>query len=236
MIAWLSSHVLFPLLKSVPVSLAQVDGGTESGFVGESMQLDSPTPQDIAQESDLVVPEFQHSLTTVLTVVALCKAELDAPAQTDQDARENGGGRQIGDRDAPGKGSGASQPDIPPHLRWQIQFDAGGTLESYAQQLDFFKIELGVMAGNELIFAKNLAKPKPDAYKGSGGAAEQRLYFSWRYGKLREADRELAQRAGIPTAGKLVLQFYSGDTERALLRLEKDYRGIDASKIRNPWL
>ncbi|HUY87930.1 MAG TPA: hypothetical protein VMV10_04265 [Pirellulales bacterium] len=231
-IAWLGSGALFPLTRSVPVTLAQVEGGAESGFAGESMQLDSPTPQDVARESELVEPEFQHSLTAVLAAVALRKADLDAPADTEQDAPEKGGSRQRGEGTTPGKGDGAGRPGIPPQLRWQIHFDAGGTLESYAKQLDFFHVELGVIDGKRLMFARNLAQPKPDTYTSPGGRSEQRLYFSWRHGKLAEADRELAQRAGIATAGKIVLQFYSRETEQELLRLEQEYRGLAASKIR----
>jgi hypothetical protein len=231
--AWLGSHVLFPPLKSVPVRLEQVGGGMESGVVGESMQLDSPTPQDVAQESDLDEPEFQDTLKTVLDAVALRQADLDTPADTEQDTSKKGGGQQTGTGKVPGYGSGPGKPGVPPHLRWQIQFDAGGTLEGYAKQLDFFKIELGVITGaHEIVYAKNLSKPKPDTYKGPGGKAEPRLYFSWRSGKLREADRELMQRTGVPTTGKQVMQFYSDPLEQDLLHLEQDYRGIDASKIR----
>ncbi|HEV7222470.1 MAG TPA: hypothetical protein VGN42_07200 [Pirellulales bacterium] len=229
--AWLGSHVLFPPLKSVPVRLEQVGGGMESGVVGESMQLDSPTPQDVAQESDLDEPEFQDTLKTVLDV-ALRTADLDTPADTDEDTSKKGGGQQTGTGKVPGYGSGPGKPGVPPHLRWQIHFDAGGTLEAYARQLDFFEIELGVPDGNQVVYAKNLSKPKPDTRTGPGGKADMRLYFSWRAGKLREADRELMQRTGTPTTGKLVLQFYSKDLEQELLQLEQAYRGVDASRIR----
>jgi|GEM_PF-218054 len=230
--AWLGSQVLFPPLKSVPVRLEQVGGGMESGVVGESMQLDSPTPQDVAQESDLDEPEFQDTLKTVIDAVALRTADLDTPAETDQDTSKKGGGQQTGTGKVPGYGSGPGKPGIPPHLRWQIQFDAGGTLEGYAKQLDFFKIELGVLDGNQVIYAKNFSKPKPETETKPGGKAEKRLYFSWRSGKLREADRELMQRTGTSIAGKLVLQFYSDALEQELLQLEQAYRGVDASKIR----
>lgn len=230
--AWLGAKVFFPPLKSVPVRLEQVGGGIESGVVGESMQMDSPTPQDVAQESDLVEPEFQDTLKTVLDAVAVRQADLDNPAETEQETTNKAGGQQIGTGKIAGYGSGPGKPGIPPQLRWQIHFDAGNTLENYARQLDFFGIELGILNDNQVIYAKNLSKAKPDTYTGPGGAAEQRLYFSWRHGKLREADRELMQRAGVPTTNKMVLQFYPDATEQLLLRLELDYKGIDASRIR----
>ncbi len=230
--AWLGSRVFFPPLKSVPVRLEQVGGGIESGVVGESMQLDSPTPQDVAQESDLIEPEFQDTLKTVLDAVAVRQADLDDPAETEQETTNKGGGQQTGTGNVAGYGSGPGKPGIPPQLRWQIHFDAGNTLEGYAKQLDFFQIELGVLNNNQVIYAKNLSKPKPDTYTGPGGPSEKRLYFSWRHGKLRDADRELMQRAGVPLANKLVLQFYPDPVEQDLLRKELEFRGIDASRIR----
>jgi hypothetical protein len=232
LMAWLGSRVFFPPLKSVPVKLEQVGGGIESGVVGESMQMDSPTPQDVANESDLVEPDFQDTLKTVLDAVAVHEADLDTPAETDQDSVNRGGGQQEGTGKVPGYGSGPGKPGIPPHLRWQIHFDAGGTLDGYAKQLDFFKIELGVLDNKEVIYASNLSFPKPTLRRGPGGPSEQRLYFSWRHGKLREADEELMQRAGVATSGKMVLQFYSEPVEQNLLQLEQAYRGLDASKIR----
>lgn len=232
LMAWLGSRVFFPPLKSVPVRLEQVGGGVESGVVGESMQMDSPTPQDVAQESDLVEPDFQDTLKTVLDAVALREADLDTPADTEQDTLNKGGGQQIGKGNVAGYGSGPGKPGIPPQLRWQIHFDAGGTLDGYARQLDFFKIELGVLEKKQVTYASNLSFPKPTLRTGPGGPAEQRLYFSWRHGQLREADRELVQRAGVQAAGKLVLQFYPDEVEQMLLHLERDYRGLDASKIR----
>ncbi|HUY87592.1 MAG TPA: hypothetical protein VMV10_02545 [Pirellulales bacterium] len=232
LMAWLGSRVFFPPLKSVPVRLEQVGGGIESGVVGESMQLDSPTPQDVAQESDLVEPDFQDTLKTVLDAVALREADLDTPAETEQDTTNKGGGQQTGTGNVAGYGSGPGKPGIPPHLRWQIHFDAGGTLDGYAKQLDFFKIELGVLDSKQVIYASNLSFPKATVRTGPGGPSEQRLYFSWRHGKLREADHDLIQRAGVQAAGKMVLQFYPDPVEQMLLHLEQDYRGLDASKIR----
>ena len=232
LMAWLGSRVFFPPLKSVPVRLEQVGGGMESGIVGESMQLDSPTPQDVAHESDLIEPEFQDTLKTVLDAVAIRQADLDTPAEAEQDTTARGGGQQIGTGNKPGYGSGPGKPGIPPHIRWQIHFDAGGTLDSYAKQLDFFQIELGVLDSKQVIYASKFSTPKPTTRTGPGGKSEKRLYFSWRQGKLREADHDLMRRAGIPTEGKTVLQFYSDDLEQLLLRLERDYRGVDASKIR----
>lgn len=229
--AWLGMRVLFPPLKSVPVRFEQVGGGMESGFVGESMQLDSPTPQDIAAESDLTEPELQETLKTVLEAVALREADLDDPTISEEESTNKGGGQQTGTGNRPGYGFGPGKPGIPPHMRWEISFGDGNTLEVYARELDFFKIELGVLGPGRVTYAKNLSKPKPDVTSGPSGQ-DKRLYMTWRQGRLKEADRELIAKAGIPAAGKLVLQFYPDATEQELLRLEHEFKGRDASQIR----
>ena len=230
-IAWLGMKVFFPPLKSVPVRLEQVGGGMESGFVGESMQLDSPTPQDIAAESDLTEPELQETLKTVLDAVAMRQADLDDPTISEEETTNKGGGQQIGTGNRPGYGFGPGKPGIPPHIRWEISFGDGNTLDVYARQLDFFGIELGALGIGRVTYAKNLSKPKPDVYTGPSGA-DKRLWMSWRVGRLKEADRDLMTRAGVPAAGKLILQFYPDATEQILLHLEHDFKGRDASTIR----
>lgn len=229
--AWLGMRVFFPPLKSVPVRIEQVGGGMESGFVGESMQLDSPTPQDIAAESDMTEPELQETLKTVLDAVAIHQADLADPTLSDEESTKRGGGQQIGTGNRPGYGFGPGRPGIPPHMRWEISYGDGNTLDLYARQLDFFGIELGVYTTGRVTYAKGLSKPKPDVYQGPSNA-DKRLYMSWRQGRLKEADRELMAKAGVPVAGKVVLQFYPDATEQNLLHLEHDYKGKDASTIR----
>ena len=230
-VAWLGMRVFFPPLKSVPVRIEQVGGGMESGFVGESMQLDSPTPQDIAAESDLSEPELQETLKTVLEAVALREADLDDPTISEEETPHKGGGKQEGTGNRPGYGFGPGKPGIPPHMRWEISFGDGNTLDIYARQLDTFKIELGVYGPGRVTYARGLAQPKPEVYSKPSGE-EKRLYMSWKQGRLKEADRELIARAGIAAAGKVVLQFYPDETEQKLLQLEQAFKGKDASTIR----
>ncbi|MEX2121176.1 MAG: hypothetical protein WD847_16405 [Pirellulales bacterium] len=232
LIAWLSIKMFFPPFKSIPVRLEQVSGGMESGVVGESMQLDSPSPQDIAQESDLVEPQFQEALAAVIDAVATRQADLDDPALTEQLEEFQGGGRQEGAGDQPGFGAGEGPPGVPPHMRWEVHFDQGTTLEGYARILQHFGIELGVLGGaNEVLYAYNVAQPTPDRRSGPR-TEERRLYMSWRQGELKEADRELLTRAGVAAGGKVILQFYPDHVEQMLLQLERSFRGRDASEIR----
>jgi hypothetical protein len=231
-VAWLSTRIYQAPVKAVPVTyIQQVGGGMPSGIVGESMQLDSPTAQDVARESTIVEPEFKAAVASVLDAVAARQAELDDPALLDQ-AEMRGGGRQKGTGTRPGWGLGGDgYPGILPHKRWEIYFTEGATIDLYARELDFFGIELGVYTGtNEMVYVSNLSRAKPDVR--TAPPDQKRLYMSWRQGSLKQADRDLLARAGVPAAGKLILQFYPEAVEQTLLRLERDFRGRDASTIR----
>jgi hypothetical protein len=229
-IVWLGMQIFAAPLKSVPVRIEQVGGGMESGIVGESMQLDSPTPQDVAQESDLIEPEFTETLKTVIDAVAIQQIDIDDPALTDQESENKGGGRQKGTGNRPGYGQGDGLPGIPPHMRWTIEFGEGNTIDTYAKILDYFKIELGTLGFGKVTCASKLAQAKPEVYT-KPSKEEQRLYMSWRRGKLKELDRALLSKAGVQP-GSVVLQFYPDETEQLLLRAERDFKGRDASTIR----
>jgi len=227
---YFTSRIFVPQ-QAVPVTIQQVGGGTENGVIGESKQLDSPDPQQVAQETDLREPELQKTLETVTAAVATRKAELVDPNFVDE-AQRRSGPRTKGTGSQVGRGQGDGLSGYPPAQRWEIRFSEGNTLEGYAKELAFFNIELGVLGStNQVVYVTNLAKSKPDQRVGQRDK-EDRLYMSWRAGKLRDADRELCQRAGVATEGRLIVQFYPAQVEQQLLQLEKKFAGRDASQIR----
>jgi hypothetical protein len=232
LVAWLSIRVFYPKPPPPPeFRIEQVGGGTSDGIVGESMQMDSPTHQDIGRESDIAEPDLQDTLTTLLETVSDAPSEFDDPVITDTDVEKRmGGAQQIGTGTRSGYGFGPGRPGIPPHMRWEIRFDEGATVDDYARILDFFKIELGVLGSGKVVYVFNLTNGKPNTRTGPS-KDDQRLYMSWRQGKMREADDELLRRAGVPKA-RIVLQFYSDALEQILLHLEVDYKGRQPGTIR----
>jgi hypothetical protein len=233
LVAWLSRRVFYaPPPKLPEVRIEQVGGGTSDGIVGESMQMDSPTHQDIGRESDIAEPDLQDTLTTLLDTVSDAPGDFDDPVITDTDVEtRKGGAQQIGTGNRSGYGFGPGRPGIPPHMRWEIRFDEGSTVDDYARILDYFHIELGVLSGaGQVVYLSNLTKAKPDTRTGPS-KDDLRLYMSWRQGKMREADDELLRRAGVPKA-KHVLQFYSDAIEQTLLNLEVAFRQRQPGTIR----
>ncbi len=133
--------------------------------------------------------------------------------------------------------AGGRQPDVihgevPRHERWEIRFPPGNSIESYTRQLDHFKIELGVIGVEDHItYLSNLSNPRPQRRPGFA-ADEQRLYLVWQRGEMAEADEQLAGRAGVRTAGKVLAHFVPAEVEAELARLEEAYaRQLSIQKI-----
>jgi hypothetical protein len=111
---------------------------------------------------------------------------------------------------------------IPRHERWEIRIGAGNTSDSYTRQLDYFKMELGIIGqANDIVYLSNLSAPTPTA-KTQSAAGEKRLYLIWQRGSMREADEEILGRAKIASAGKVIVHFCPAELENELVKLEDD--------------
>ncbi len=216
---WLTSQV-FGSNEAVPVQLEQIGDG---GGLGDSTDLDV---EEVGLETDLEDPEFKDTLDTISDAVALKTAVMQDP--TFLDDLEKGVGGRKGDGRAPGFGAG--RPGKPRH--WEVRFIRGNTLKTYARQLDFFKIELGVLfPGNKVQYAFNLSQGRPSRRTGPADQ-EQRYYLTWQQGGLEEADQELLGLAGIQSEGRLILKFIPPELEATLVGLERERAGEDADRIR----
>jgi len=217
LIMWLTSRI-FASQAAVPVILEQIGEG--SGALGDSMEMESPS----FDETDLQQPELTDTLSVVADAIAAQAALLEDPAifaEMRQKGSGSGDGRMAG--------SGGGRPGRPRH--WEFRFPEGNTVESYAQQLDFFGIELGVlMPDNKVEYAYRLSKPRPDRRTGPADQ-EKRYYLTWRRGGLQEADRELLGRAGISPGNRLMLKFIPPELEAQLVALERAKAGDDVERI-----
>jgi hypothetical protein len=122
---------------------------------------------------------------------------------------------------------------VPRWERWQIRYLSPESLSVYAQQLDYFGIEVAALgADNRVHYAYNLTKPTPDVRVGSP-AEESRIRFAWRSGNLQLADRRLLARAGVRVDIRAVVQFIPPELEARLLALEAAHAGgRDVNEIR----
>lgn len=182
--------------------------------MGTARDLVEPGEEDI---DELLEPQLEETLDAVTDLVSDQLATLDALGG---DASLTSAGGGAGDGRLPGEGGDSEV--LPRWQRWQIMF-AVGNQEAYAKQLDHFGIELGVVGGSDQIdYAFNFTKQPPSRRAGRPNA-DRRLYMTWRYGRLKMADEELLQAAGIRTDKRIIMQFLPSAIEAKLATIELAY-------------
>ena len=196
---WLSSQV-FTSQKAVPVTMEEI--GSDEDPWGPGDDIEPPAPQ----ETDIEEEEIEEVIEAVSDAVATRTAMLER--------RISGDGKGRG-----GGGTGHGRKGKP--RRWEVQFLKGNTLDTYAKQLDFFGIELGVLLpDNRVEYAYNLVRTRPTRRVGPADQ-DKRYYRTWRSGDLQEADRQLLARAGIQAGRRLILKFLPRQTEEQLYTMEQ---------------
>jgi hypothetical protein len=220
---WLSSRI-FWVTPAVPVTVLEDVGGGGSGQVfGSEQQLEEPGPEEVQVQTQTEMPAEQ-SLLAMSSVVAAAKVQ-DLDLDFGSPSLGSGEGTGMGDGRGKGPGGPGTSDGIPAYERWEIRLSATN-LDEYAKQLDYFKVELGVVGGGNpnVDYISNLSAAKPTVRVGEP-KNEHRLRFLHRSGELRSADRQLAAKAGVKTDGRIVFQFYNEGTYRSLLALEAARKG-----------
>lgn len=169
------------------------------------------------QDMTTVTTEILQALTDDPTAILSANPELlEGPNASLTQGR--------GDRRQPGP-LGHGRDIIPRWERWEVLFSSD-KLETYAQQLDYFQIELAAIGGDRetMEYAAQFTKPTPKTWKGPG-SAENRLYMTWKSGELKAADDSLLRKAGIATGQKILVQFFPPSVENQLAKLERDASG-----------
>ncbi len=184
-------------------------------------------PPGVEELEEFMEPEVEMLLEAVTDIVSSTAAAFDSIASN---ATSPAVGSGKGDSRPPGP-LGEGEDIIPEWERWLIKYNTT-TIDAYAQQLDQFKVELGVMGGGfRLIdYASNFSGTIRKR-KGKG-SDDKRIYFVCSDGKLKEYDRQLVQKAGIPTSRRIVAQFMPPDLRQQLLNLELQY-AVRGKNVKN---
>lgn len=191
--------------------LDELAGGDPA--LGEGRDFEEPGVEDI---QDLATPNPEQLLEAITDVASASQASSNSLVGN---VSQGQGG---GDRRRTGQGGNAS---VPRWERWEVRFTST-SLSKYAEQLESFNIELAAAGGGREVvdYATRLTQNKP-AVRSGPGDNENRLYMSYRSGQLKEFDRQLLQRAGVPTQGRTLLQFYPPRVEGLLSSLERKRAG-----------
>ena len=126
-----------------------------------------------------------------------------------------------------GGGTGLGRKGKP--RRWELRFKEGNTLDTYARQLDYFGIELGVlMEGEKVLYVSKLAQMRPRTRQGPRDQ-EKRYRFTWKQGSLEQADRMLLARANIEVGGSIIFKFLPPPLYQRLRVMEAEHAGAGRS-------
>lgn len=200
-------------------------------FAGESMNPEG-IAEDVEEPGVEEFPEVQEpQLAEALESVDVIST-VRANDSVSGDAAQMGTGKGLGDRRSKGLGGGGSDVNEP-WKRWQIIYSVN-TMTEYAQQLDFFKIELAgaEKVGDNVAYLTNVSST-PNIRAGVK-QREKRIYFSHSIPQLRNWDLNLLRNANVSNAGdRIPLQFYPMEIINRLYQLETERIQQDGKKIEN---
>ncbi len=213
-IVWLTSRWSFPPQPIEPI----IENPAGRGENPEGFERDFEPP-GAEEVEELMEPTLAETLEAVTDAVSTVAASLTT---TDSNAVASTQGTGAGDSRPPGP-PGEGEDIIPRFERWQLQFSAR-SLNAYAQQLDYYKIELAAIGGSiqGVDIANNLAgNPQKRRVPSK---EEKRLYFMWNApGPLMQYDRQLLQKAGVPLPNRSMLKFIPPELENQLAVIELEY-------------
>lgn len=216
-ILWLTSRWTW---TEGPIEMP-IENPAGRGENAEGFERDFEPPGEEEVE-DLLEPTLADTIEAVTDAVSSVAASL-VSADTNQAATTVGKGG-MGDSRPPGP-EGEGDDIVPRFERWQLEFESKD-IDSYAKQLDFYKIELGVLGGGVkgVEVASNVStSPKKRVILDTKG--EKRLYFRFnRPTPLQKFDQTLLGRAGARLgAGRTTLKFIPKDLEAILATIELEY-------------
>jgi hypothetical protein len=210
---WFSSRLWWPKAPIPVMVLEDVGGGgSGSGSGEESQQFEEPAPEELVEVTEPKIEDVLIALQETPQVPELTISDPNSSQGTGQ-------GTGQGDGTGSGPGGPGTSDGIPAWERWEVRLNAN-TIDDYAKQLDFFKIELAVAGGGSpLVTYVSNVSGTPKVRTGNP-KDEKRLRFMHRSGALRDADRNLVSKAKVDANGKVIFQFYSEETYKNLLTLE----------------
>jgi hypothetical protein len=232
--AWVSIKPV-PVRTAVPIEIIENEGaGVEDGSLEETLKLDAPGPENElavlnGEEGD--IPQVEETLDNVMDVAdqATDQAEMHFEFAT-KTVGQKGSGKGTGKR---ALGMGPGKAGTPREQRWFVSYNDRETLQEYGKQLEYFKIELGMLTRDgKLVYLSKLSTAKPVSRATSSGKGESRLYMTWQGGARRRADVQLFEKAGIDVGQNVLMQFYPPEVEQILAKLELDYKKRALKDIR----
>lgn len=210
---WLTSVIKFDTNVATPFKASDVgDDGNDKPEGFEDDELD-PGVEDFAE---VETPQLAEALEAVSSAVSTIRANSE---MVSGDAAVMGKGGGYGSRDGGPSGSGDG---VPEYKRWKIVYEVDNK-DTYKLQLDHFGIQIGVVesVGERVYRIGNVSRGAQVVQ--STREKEGGLRFSHSKMRMKRWDEEISRKAGVPTEGNLMCQFYNDDTRNKIGKAEDDY-------------
>ena len=219
---WLSTG----LATKKTSSAVQLEQFGKLGGLGEDRRLD-PDVVMPGEEIEFDEPTFADAIEQVSDTIAAQTTLFTNPAQRSDSVLTIGETR--GNGSAPGEGAGR----LGRRRHWEVQFHDQRSIQAYAQQLDYFQIELAILQpGGNVMYFSRLAASVP-GIRQELATNEQRYYLTWLRPELQAADSELIAKSNIPVGEKqIIMKFLSPELEQHLAQLERDAAGDRLPQLR----
>lgn len=229
-VLWYTSQGYIPP-RVVPVELVESAGGGDNSInQGGGGAFEAPNLDDLTKQPELQLNSLPQLVAAIPAALARRKVASNQQSVLGDPGASGAGGGGGGAGSGPGQGEGRA--GFTRAERWEIRWPEGTSLTEYARCLDYFKIELGLVgAANEVIYVRQFRAAQP-AKRTARREQEQRLFLSWRRGKLQQADRDLLNKAGADPGERVILQFIPPDLEETLAQLEHRYANRQPYEIR----
>ena len=210
---WATSGV-----ESSPAGIPVVVTGEAPGEEKPKGEADDAEDPGVEEFPEIETPQLANALEAVADSVSSVQGALEKRSGS---AQQMGKGSGFGSRE----GGGGGGNGIPEYKRWIINYSAADTA-TYARQLSFFSIDIGV-ASETKQSVKRLVDPggARRVVSSDRKTEEKNIYFVHKKQRFLAWDRALAERAGIDTNAALTVLFYNDQTRQII-------RVVEATKLK----
>lgn len=213
---WLSTIV--DLTRRTPDIESIEFGGRGDHAQGVARDLEEPGVEELA---DVTEPQLSQTLESVTDAISNVQGAVEA---FEGQALELGTGTSLGDsrKAGPGGEGDGEATDTANEFRFS-EIDK----KTYITLLDFFGIELGALGGkNGVDYASKFSQAKPSTRSGPS-ESDKRLYIlpSKKKPIINKWDRELLEKAGINTRGRVCIKFVPDSVAIQLINLQRKEAG-----------
>ena len=217
---WVTSVVDFSRPAAGPIIVTSDEEG-EDKPKGEADDAEDPGVEEFPE---VETPQLANALEAVTDSISSVQGALEKRSGT---AKQMGKGSGFGSREGGGNGGGG----IPEYKRWIINFSAADP-DTYAKQLSFFSIDIGVVSETKQSIERLVDPAGSKSIIKSNRKTEteaKNVYFVHKKQRFLAWDKVLAGEAGISTDNSLTVLFYPEKT-RAVIRQAEANKLQEAGK------